>query len=198
MKSSRYRLAIADGDAQVCDELAASLAQGGHDVVICAADGQSLVAGCLRTAPDLVITEMHLSDMDGVTAAMLIRKYHDIPFVFSSANCDETLIEQAGACHAYSYLLKPIRAEEVDPIVHLTIAQHRELIALHSAVTVARQQLADRKVIERAKGILMSRKSLSEQEAFSLLKHVARSERKQMVMVARSLLLAEGLLKFAR
>jgi two-component system, response regulator PdtaR len=198
MKSSCYRLAIADGDAQVRSELTASLTRSGHDIVICAADGQSLVAGCLRTAPDLVIAEMHLIDMDGVTAAMLIRKYHEAPFVFSSANYDETSIEQAGSCHAYSYLLKPIRAEEVDPIVCLAVAQHRELIALRSAVTVARQQLADRKVIERAKGILMARKSLSEQEAFSLLKQVARNERKQMVMVARSLLLAEGLLKFAR
>lgn len=198
MKSSRYRLAIADSEANVRDQLTASLERAGHEIVVCAADGQSLVAGCLRTSLDLVITEMHLSDMDGVTAATLIHKHHDIPIVFSSADSDETSIEQAGACHAYSYLLKPIRAEEVDALVHLAVVQHRELITLRGAVTVARQQLADRKVIERAKGVLMTRKSLSEQEAFSQLKHAARSERQQMVMVARSLLLAEGLLGFAR
>jgi DNA-binding NarL/FixJ family response regulator len=143
MRSSRYRLAIADSEVNVRDVLASSLERAGRQIVVCAADGQSLVEGCLRTSPDLVIAEMHLSDMNGATAATLIHKHHDIPIVFSSADSDEHSIEQAGACHAYSYLLKPIRAEEIDPLVHLAVMQHRELIALRSAVTVARQQLAD-------------------------------------------------------
>ena len=194
MTRSQFRLAIADREVSVRHEIKAVLERAGHTITVCAADGQSLTAGCLQTPPDLVIVEMDLGDMTGAAAVSLVRNKHDVPIIFSSSNCDEKSVEQAGACRAFTYLLKPIRVEEIEPMVYLAITQHRQLLSLRSAVTLVQQQLADRKVIERAKGVLMVRNKLSEQQAFSQLKRVARTGRLRMAEVARSLLLAEGLL----
>ncbi|MBI1846760.1 MAG: ANTAR domain-containing protein [Candidatus Rokubacteria bacterium] len=146
------------------------------------ADATALVE---RTRPDVAIFAVGLPDGDGVEGAGEVTTSLGCPVILFTSHTGAELVERATTAGVMGYLLKPLRPAELGPTLDLAIARFREARDL-------RQRLEDRKVIERAKGTLMSRHKLSEDEAFRRLRRAAMDSRRPMVEIARALLVSES------
>jgi response regulator NasT len=162
-----------------------SLTRLGHDVIAVAASGKQLVEQCHDLEPDLVITDIKMPDMDGLDAAQQIYRNRPIPIVVVTAYHDSQFVERAERSHILAYLLKPIQDADLVPAIMIAMRRFEEFQALHQEADNLRQALEDRKVIERAKGILMKQAQLDEESAFRRLQKLARSNSKKLVEVAR-------------
>jgi len=182
----RWRVAIVDDHERSRSALRATIWSAGGEVVgesVRCADALAVVR---RSAPDVAICAAGLPDGDGVqTAAELTAA--NCPVVLFTSHTDEALVERARGAGVMAYLLKPLRPAELAPALDLAVARFAETLQL-------KQTLEDRKVIERAKGALMARLGLSEDDAFKRLRRAAMDSRKPMVEVARALLVSESVI----
>jgi response regulator NasT len=136
-----------------------------------------------------------LHDLDGIRAARRIMQARPLPIVLLTSHFDGATIERATRAGVMGYLIKPLRASELAPVIELAIARFQEFIALQKENADLKNTLEARKVIERAKGILMKRHQLSEAEAFDLIKRQSMDTRKPMVEIARAVVLSHELTK---
>jgi response regulator NasT len=163
----------------------------GHQVVSVAETGRELVEHCRALKPDLVITDIKMPDMDGIAAANQICREMPAAIILVSAYHDAELIERAEANHVLAYLVKPIEQKDLAPAIAIAWRRFQQFRALQQEATDLKQALEDRKLVERAKGILMRRANLDEQEAFSRMQQLSRDQNRKLVEIARSILLAE-------
>jgi response regulator NasT len=189
------RIVIADDEPRMREFLCKALEQQGHQVLAAAGTGAELVAQCRALHPDLVVTDIRMPELDGIDAAAKIYEDHAVPVILVSAFHETELIERARQNHVLAYLVKPIKDTDLKPAIALATARFREFETLRQEAEGYRQALEDRKLIERAKGILMSRGGLSEADAFRRLQHQASSKRVKLVDVARTLIAAEETLR---
>lgn len=145
--------------------------------------------------PDLVFVAIGLPELDGVSAARQIMETVPTPIVILSRHRDEEAIRRAREAGVMTYLIKPLRHEELQPAIELAIGRFREFMTLRKENADLRRALEERKVIERAKGILMERERLTEQEAFARIRRASMRSRKPIVDIARALLTAEEVSK---
>jgi response regulator NasT len=185
------RIAVADDEPDMRDYFAKILPRLGHQVVAQARDGRELVEQCRALRPDLVITDIKMPEMDGIDAAVAIYKDTPVPVILVSAYHDAELIERAEADHIMGYLVKPIKQADLGPVIGLAMRRFEQFQALRQEATDLRQALEDRKLIERAKGILMKKAGLDEASAFRRLQKLASDKNLKLVEVARILLTAE-------
>jgi two-component system, response regulator PdtaR len=185
------RIAVADDEPDMRDYFRKCLTRMGHQVVVLAGNGQELVENCRTERPDLIITDIKMPDMDGIEAAIQIYRERPIPVILVSAFHDATLIERAEADHILGYLVKPIKQADLEPVIGLAMRRFEQLETLRREAADLRQALEDRKVIERAKGVLMKRGPLEEQEAFRRLQRLASEKSRKLVDIARMILIAE-------
>ncbi len=134
----------------------------GHRVVIVAGTGRELVEKCRDQHPDLVITDISMPDMDGIDAAGQIYRDGPIPVILVSAHTDVDLIRRAEANHILSYLVKPIKQADLEPSIAIGMRRFKQFQELRPEAVDLKQALEDRKLIERAKGLLMKKASLDE------------------------------------
>jgi response regulator NasT len=189
--SEPLRIAVADDEPDMRDYFMKILPRLGHRVVAVAATGSELVNLCRQHLPDLVITDIRMPDMDGINAAIRIYKEKPIPVILVSAYHDAELIKRAGADHIMGYLVKPIKQADLAPAIALAMHRFEQFEALRQEATDLRQALEDRKLIERAKGILMKRASLDEAAAFRRLQKTASDKNLKLAEVARMIVTAE-------
>jgi two-component system, response regulator PdtaR len=187
----KLRIAIADDEADMRDYFVRMLPRLGHEVVAVAKDGQELVELCRSALPDLVITDIKMPDLDGIEAATRIYHERPVPVILVSAHHDPEFIERAEADHILGYLVKPIKQADLGPVIALTMRRFEQFEALQKEATDLRQALEDRKLIERAKGILMKRASLDEPEAFRRLQKTASERNLKLVEAARAIVTAD-------
>jgi two-component system, response regulator PdtaR len=188
------RIAVADDDREVREVLGKMLEALGHQVSIQASTGRELVEQCLAEGADLVMTDIQMPDMDGLDAAGIIYQNSPIPILLLSGHCDRELIERAEENHVFAYLLKPITQAQLEPAIALAMRRYEEFQALKHEADDLRQALADRKLIERAKGLLMKHLNLDEQDAFRKLQKLASSKNKKLIEIAEMVLtMAEAL-----
>jgi response regulator NasT len=185
------RIAIADDEPDMRDYFAKILPLLGHKVVVSASNGAELVDQCREAAPDLIITDIKMPDMDGIDAAVRLYQQRPVPVILVSAYHDPALIRRAEADHIMGYLVKPIKQADLGPVIALTIRRFEQFEALRREAADLRQALEDRKVIERAKGVLMKRGGLDEAEAFRRLQRTASERNLKLVDTARMVLVAE-------
>lgn len=185
------RIAVADDEFDMRDYFKKSLPRLGHQVVAVAQNGRELVEQCKAQHPDLVITDIKMPDMDGIGAAVQIYRDRPVPVILVSAYHDPELIARAESDHILGYLVKPIEQANLEPVIALAMRRFEQFQALRREAADLRQALEDRKVIERAKGILMKRGSLDEQEAFRRLQKLANEESRKLIDIAHMILLAE-------
>jgi response regulator NasT len=185
------RIAVADDELDMRDYFKKSLARLGHQVVAVSQNGRDLVEQCKAQHPDLVITDIKMPDMDGIDAAAQIYRERPTPVILVSAYHDPELIARAGSDHILGYLVKPIEQADLEPVIALAMCRFEQLEALRRDAADLRQALEDRKVIERAKGILMKRGSLDEAEAFRRLQKLASEKRRKLVDIAHIILVSE-------
>jgi response regulator NasT len=183
MKRS-LRIAVADDEKEMRDYLRETLSLMGHEVVGTAATGVELVDVCRNHRPELIITDIRMPDMDGIQAAEQLSGDEPIPIILVSAFHDAQTIERAESNQILAYLVKPIKANNLEPAVGIAIRRFEQFQELRNEAASLRQALEDRKVIERAKGLMMKKANLDEQEAFQRLQKLARANQKKLVEMA--------------
>jgi response regulator NasT len=189
--SEPLRIAVADDEPDMRDYFSRILPRLGHRVVAVAKDGAELLEQCRGAAPDLVITDIKMPDMDGIEAAVRIYQERPTPVILVSAHHDPALIARAEADHIMAYLVKPIKESDLLPVIALAMRRFEQFEALRKEASDLRQALDDRKLIERAKGILMRRASVDEPTAFRRLQKAASDRNLKLVEVARTIITAE-------
>jgi two-component system, response regulator PdtaR len=181
----RWKVAIVDDHERSRAALRTAIWTERGEVLGEATRRADAVALIERTRPDVAIFAVGLPDGNGVDGAGEVTTNLGCPVVLFTSHTGSELVERATAAGVMGYLLKPLRAAELGPTLDLAIARFREAREL-------RQRLSDRKVIERAKGTLMARHSLTEDEAFRRLRRAAMDSRRPMIEIARALLVSES------
>jgi response regulator NasT len=189
--STSLRIAVADDEPDMRDYFQKCLRRLGHQVVAVAQDGRELVERCRAARPDLVITDIKMPELDGIDAAVAIYRERPVPIILVSAYHDAALVERAEADHVLGYLVKPIKQGDLEPVIALAMRRFEQFEALRREAADLRQAMEDRKVIERAKGVLMARGPLDEQAAFRRLQELAGEQKGKLVEAAQMVLRAE-------
>lgn len=183
--TQNLRISIADDEGDMRDFLERMLPRCGHQVVSVAENGQQLVEHCHQLAPDLVITDIKMPELDGIEATKQICTQRVVPVILVSAHHDAKLLERAGADYVVAYLVKPIVFADLQPTITIAMRRFEELQTLRKECTDLKQALCDRKLIEQAKGILMKIASVDEKEAFRRLQELASKSNKKLVDAAQ-------------
>jgi response regulator NasT len=189
--TTSLRISVADDEPDMREYFEKILPRLGHQVVSVAETGRELLEHCRALKPDLAITDIKMPDMDGIAAATAICREMPIPIILVSGYHDQDLIDRAEADHVLAYLVKPIEQKDLAPAIAIAWRRFQQFEALRQEATDLRQALEDRKTVERAKGILMRRANLDEQQAFSRMQKLSRDESRKLVEIARSILIAE-------
>jgi two-component system, response regulator PdtaR len=185
------KIAIADDERDMRDYFQDILPWLGHEVIAIAQTGKELVELCAATRPDLVITDIKMPDMDGIDAAAQIYRHAPVPVILVSAYSDPDFIRRAEADHILAYLVKPIKQADLEPAIGIAMRRFEQFQALRKETTDLKQALEDRKVIEKAKGILMKKAGLDEHDAFRRLQKLASDKNRKLIEIAQSILTAE-------
>jgi two-component system, response regulator PdtaR len=191
MKS--LRVLIADDDGVTLMVLRKVLTGLGHEVVAEAGDGEQAVTLVQQTKPDLCILDIRMPKMDGLSAARQIQTYQATPIVILSAHSESGLGSEAANVGAHAYLVKPFNPEQLKPAIEMALVNFEKSRQLEEKLHQVNEALESRKLIERAKGILMKQAGLDEESAYLKLQKTARNENRKLVDVARALILAEQL-----
>lgn len=185
------RIAVADDEPDMQDYFRTILPRLGHAVVSVASTGQELVEQCGAAHPDLVITDIKMPDMDGIQAAMEIYKRFPLPVILVSAHHDAEFIRRAEADHILAYLVKPIKQSDLEPAIAIAMRRFEQFQAMRKETSDLKQALEDRKIIERAKGVMMKKAGLDEADAFKRLQKLASDKNKKLIEIAQMILTAE-------
>jgi response regulator NasT len=163
-------------------------------VVAEAPNGEEAVALAEIARPDLAILDIRMPGMDGIEAAERITQSRPIPIILLTAYSDEQLVARAAQTSISAYLMKPVAEDDLLPAISLALARFRQFQALQQEVTDLKDALESRKVVERAKGILMRRLDLSEEEAFRRLQKQSQDTNRRLAEVAQALITADQML----
>jgi response regulator NasT len=188
------RILIAEDNDLVSLTLEEQLKGLGYDVVGIARTGAEAVNLANRLKPDLILMDIRMPEMEGTEAAARIRDQMSVPIIMLTAYTDKDTIRKAEAAGAISYLVKPVNENELPPAINIALARFRETEALRQQVDKLEEDLEARKLIERAKGILMQRLGLPERDAYERLRQRARDKRAKMKDIAQAIIEAEELL----
>jgi response regulator NasT len=162
----------------------------GHEVIV-AEGGRQLIELCRAQKPDLVITDVKLADMDGLEATNEINREREVPVILVSNHHDGETQARAVQDHVMAYLAKPIKEGDLTAAISLAQARFQDWRALRKEAADLRQALEDRKLVERAKGIVTRRVNVPEAEAFRRLRKLASDQNRKLSEVARDILVAE-------
>jgi AmiR/NasT family two-component response regulator len=189
------KILIADDERPVAAGLQGQLEALGYDVVAVVDDGQRAIEVCRRTLPDVVLMDIEMPGLDGLSAARQIARDPGTPVIILTAHGHPNLVDQAVQDGVIQYLLKPVTSPSLHAAIQTAVAQSREVKALRESVSALELTLRERKLIERAKGILMTRRNLSEPEAFRFLQRQSQDRRMPMAKLAESIVRADELLE---
>jgi response regulator NasT len=188
------RILIADDESIRLMSLRVQLAELGHQVVAEAYTGDEAVRLAEQTGPDLAILDIRMPVMDGIEAAERITQTRPIPIILLTAYSEEQLVARAAQTSISAYLMKPVAADDLLPAISLALARFRQFQALQREVADLHAALETRKIVERAKGILMRRLDISEDEAFRRLQKQSQDSNRKLAEVAQALITADQML----
>jgi AmiR/NasT family two-component response regulator len=190
MAVRKVRIIIADDEPIIRMDLKEMLTNLGYLVVGEAGDGRSVVNMARELRPDLVIMDIKMPDMDGIEAARILTQEDIAPVIFLTAYSQKELVDQAKEAGVVAYLVKPFRESDLAPAIEIALARFEQFRALKKEVADLKEALETRKLVERAKGILMDTQGLSEAEAFRRIQKLSMDTRKPMKEVAEAIILA--------
>lgn len=190
---AQTRVVIADDDPIIRMDLREMLGGLGYLVAGEAGDGQSAVNQARELRPDLVIMDIRMPELDGIEAARTLTEEDIAPVLLLTAYSEPDLVQRATQAGVIGYLVKPFREAQLGPAIEVTLGRFREFRQMRTDLGNVREALETRKVVERAKGLLMERHSLSEAEAFRRIQKRSMDTRRSMKDVAEAILLADEL-----
>jgi response regulator NasT len=182
------RILIAEDETIIRLDLRGLLERSGFEVCAEARDGEEAVELAREHKPDLAIMDVKMPRLDGIEAARRILDERPIPIVMLTAYGQGELVSRAVEAGVFGYLVKPFREGDVLPAIHTARARHDELAALREEAESLAEALAARKAIERAKGLLMEKEGLSEQDAFARLRKASQVSGRPLKVVADALI----------
>jgi two-component system, response regulator PdtaR len=182
------RILIAEDETIIRLDLRALLEQAGFDVCAEAKDGLEAVELARSEEPDLAVLDVKMPRLDGIEAARRILDERPIPIVMLTAYGQDELVSRAVEAGVFGYLVKPFREADLLPAIKAARARHEELAALREEAESLAEALAARKSIERAKGLLMAKEGMSEQEAFERLRRASQLAGRPLKVVAEALI----------
>jgi AmiR/NasT family two-component response regulator len=182
------RVLIAEDETIIRLDLKALLERAGFEVCAEARDGEEAVALARSERPDVAVLDVKMPRLDGIDAAHRILDENPIPIVMLTAYGQEELVQRAAEAGVFGYLVKPFREQDLLPAIRTARARHDELTALREEAESLAEALAARKAIERAKGLLMQKEGLSEQEAFARLRKASQISGRPLKVVAEALI----------
>ena len=182
------RILIAEDETIIRLDLRDLLERAGFDVCAEAKDGEEAVALARSEQPDVAILDVKMPKLDGIEAARRILEERPLPIVMLTAYGQDELVARAVEAGVFGYLVKPFREQDLLPAIHTARARHDELNALRAEADSLGEALAARKAIERAKGLLMEKEGLSEDEAFARLRKASQVSGRPLKVVAEALI----------
>lgn len=185
---------IAEDEQLTRTIIRARLEKLGHTVVAEAGDGQQAIEAARLHRPDVIIMDIKMPVMDGIEAARSILADTPCAILFLSSFNEQELVEQASETGALAYLMKPFRKEDLAPALEMAVRRYRQIQTQKKEIDDLKETLETRKLIERAKGILMDRHNMSEEEAFKRIHFQARNQNKKMREIAQSIITAADLI----
>ena len=191
----RCKVLVADDERQVAAGLQGQLEALNYDIVAVVDDGHRAIEVCRRTLPDIVLMDIEMPGLDGLSAAREIAHDPGTPVVILTAHGHPNLVDQAVQDGVIQYLLKPVTSPALHAAIQTSLARARDLKAEREKVSELQLTLRDRKLIERAKGILMTRRHLSEPEAFRFLQRQSQDRRMPMAKLAESIVQADEVME---
>jgi two-component system, response regulator PdtaR len=186
------RILVAEDETIIRLDLREILERAGFEVCAEARDGEEAVELALSAEPDLAILDVKMPRLDGIEAARRILAERPIPIVILTAYGQDELVSRAVEAGVFGYLVKPFRETDLLPAIHAARARHAELQALREEAESLAEALATRKIVERAKGLLMAREGLSEEDAFARLRRASQVSGRPMRVVAEALIATFG------
>jgi response regulator NasT len=178
------RAVVAEDEALIRMDVVETLREAGFDVVGEAGDGETAVNLALELKPDVVVMDVKMPELDGISAAERIGKAHAAPVVLLTAFSQTELVERARDAGAMAYVVKPFTPADLLPSVEIAISRYQQLGALEAEVTDLKERFETRKRVDRAKGLLMTKMGLTEPESFRWIQKTSMDRRLTMREVA--------------
>jgi response regulator NasT len=187
----RRRVVIIDDSARSRATLGTAIKGFGCEIAGEGVNGSEAIRLAQELRPDVLFLAVGLPEMDGLTAAAQILEAHPLPIIILSSHLDVELIQRAKEAGVMAYLAKPLREEDLLPAIELAVSRFEEFMALRKENEDLKRTLDGRKLIERAKGVLMEREHISEQQAFTQIQRASMNTRRSMTEIAQAILLSE-------
>lgn len=186
--SNKRRVVVAEDEALIRLDLTSLLEDAGYEVVAAVTDGQAAIEAVEELRPDLVLMDVAMPVLDGVTAAARITEQRLCPVVMVTAYSQVELVERAADAGAMGYLVKPVSPTSLLPSIEVAIARFEQLNQLAAEVEAVTERLEVRKLVDRAKGLLMTRLGIDEPAAFRWLQKAAMDNRSSMRAVSQGVI----------
>ena len=184
--SGKLRVIVAEDESLIRMDIVEILRENDYDVVAEAADGEEAVALAEQHKPDLMVMDVKMPKMDGISAAEAIAKFN-IPVVLLTAFSQTELVDRASQAGAMAYIVKPFTPNDLLPAIRIAVSRHEQIVALETEIADLNERFETRKLVERAKGLLLER-GLNEPEAFRWIQKVSMDRRLTMKQVAQSVI----------
>ena len=186
-QTTQRRVVVAEDESLIRIDIVETLRDQGFDVVGEAGDGNKAVELAFDLKPDLMVMDIKMPDLDGLSAAEKISELK-IPVVLLTAFSQQELVTRAAEVGAMAFLVKPFSPQDLLPAIEIALSRHLQLVALEAEVTDLGERLETRKLVERAKGVLSEKMKLTEPEAFRWIQKASMDRRLSMADVARTVL----------
>lgn len=187
-RGAASRVVVAEDESLIRLDLVEMLGEEGYEVVGEAGDGEQAVALATELKPDLVVMDVKMPKMDGISAAEKIAEQRIAPVVMLTAFSQRDLIERAREAGAMAYVVKPFGKDDLVPAIEIAIARYQEILAVEAEVAQLEERLETRKIVDKAKGLLQVGLGLTEPEAFRWIQKTAMDLRKSMREVAEGVI----------
>lgn len=187
--AQQLRLVIADDESLIRMNLKETLVGLGYLVVGEAGDGVSVINLSRELRPDLVVMDIKMPKLDGIQAAKVLTEEKIAPVLLLTAYSDRELVDRAREAGVVSYIVKPFRDAELLPAIEIALHRYNEFVDMDKKIGDLQETLDTRKLVERAKGVLMDTQGLKEQEAFRKIQQLSMNTRKSMKEIAQAILL---------
>jgi two-component system, response regulator PdtaR len=190
--AQQLRLVIADDESIIRMNLKETLVGLGYLVVGEAGDGVSVINLARELRPDLVVMDIKMPKLDGIQAAKVLTEEKIAPVLLLTAYSDRELVDRAREAGVVNYIVKPFRESELLPAIEIALARYAEFREMDKEITDLKETLETRKLVERAKGVLMDTQGLKEQEAFRKIQQLSMNTRKSMREIAEAIIIANS------
>lgn len=164
--AEKYKIVIADDESLICMDLREMLEEAGHEVVGIGSDGVEALNLVKEKKPDLAILDVKMPRLDGIQAARMIAHDNLAPVVLLTAFGDEDMIEKAKKSMVFGYVMKPVEEKTLFPAIQIAVSQYRQKKDMVDRVKNMERELAARKIVDRAKGLLMDYYHITEEDAY--------------------------------